>query len=303
MAYAKTNTAAKVDVYATITDQIVAAIEAGAGKWERPWTKVGGFDQPKNVASKKAYRGINTIMLFLAADLKGYAHGLWGTYKQWSDLGANVRKGEKSTQVVFWSSFKKEDEETGEEKTGMFAKMYYVFNVDQVDGYTMPNTIPAFINEEERIAHADEYFKNTRAIIRHGGDRAFYSPTGDYVMMPEFNVFKDSVSYYATLAHEVTHWSGHETRCKREFGNRFGNEGYAFEELVADIGSAFLCNILGLTNEPRPDHAQYIAGWLKVLKSDKKAIFTAASAAQKAVDYLEELQPAATLTDTMAKAA
>ena len=290
MAYAKTN-APKVDVYATITDKIIEAIELGAGKWERPWQKVG-FDMPTNVSSKKAYRGINTIMLFMAADLKSYSHSLWGTYKQWNDLGAQVKKGEKSTPVVFWSSFKKEDEESGEEKTGMFAKLYHVFNVDQVDGYSVETT-KVEINTEERVAAAEEFFANTRAIIRHGGNRACYSPTGDYVQMPEFAHFKDAVSYYSTLGHEVTHWSGHESRCAREFGKRFGSEAYAFEELVADIGAAFLCNILGLTNEPRPDHAQYIAGWLKVLKSDKKAIFTAASAAQKAVDYLVSFQPVA----------
>lgn len=291
------NDTVKVDVYETITNKIVETIEANPGKWERPWSKTG-FDMPTNVTSKKAYRGLNTVMLWIAADSKGYSNGLWGTYKQWADLGAQVRKGEKSTPVVYWGTFTKTNDEGEEEKAGMFAKLYHVFNVEQVDGFTLP--AQEIHNENERIAAADEFFANTRAIIKHGGNSAFYRPSADFVQMPEMSSFKDSLYYYGTLAHEITHWTGHESRCKRDFNNRFGSEAYAFEELVADIGAAFLCNILGLANEPREDHAQYIAHWLKVLKSDKKAIFTAASQAQKAADYLQAMQPQKVLLQAVA---
>ena len=286
MAYA---TKAKADVYSTITNTLIEQIEAGAGQWVRPWNTNGGFSMPVNVTNKKQYRGINTVMLILAANKAGHSNNLWATYKQWSEKKAQVRAGEKSTTIVFWGTYHNELED-GSEKDVMYAKLYNVFNVAQVDGFELP-TVSAPISEQSRIYNAETYFHNTRAITRNGGNRAYYSIDGDCIQLPNFSQFPNPLDYYATQAHEMVHWTGHKSRCNREFGTRFGNATYAFEELIADIGSAFVCSLLGLVHEPRKDHAQYLASWLQVLKSDKKAIFTAASAAQKAVDYLESLQP------------
>jgi antirestriction protein ArdC len=175
-------------------------------------------------------------------------------------------------------------------------KGYSVFNCEQIDGLpsrfqaTAPRLDPA-----ARIARADEFLSASKADIRHGGDRAYYAIHPDYVQMPPFEAFRDPVSYYATLSHELTHWTRHPSRLDRDFGRkRYGDEGYAREELVAELGSAFLCADLDLTPELRPDHAAYIASWLDVLRHDKRFIFTAASHAQRAADYLHTLHRPAT---------
>ena len=295
---------ARADVYEQVTAKIIASLEAGAGNWERPWTRLGGSIQPINVISRKPYRGINTFALFIAADDAGYTSSEWGTFKQWQSLSTPenpvcVRKGEKATLGVFFKSFETaNDDAEGDDdskKTGVFAKAFYLFNAAQIDGYCQP--VPVLPSAAERIDTAETYFANTRAIIRHGGDRAFYRPSGDFIQLPTLEQFADTLSYYGTLAHEVGHWTGHETRCKRDLKGRFGSEDYAAEELVAELAAAFLSARLGLTQEPREDHAQYLGSWLKVLRNDKRAIFTAASLAQKAVDYLDSLQPAATTAD------
>ena len=138
----------------------------------------------------------------------------------------------------------------------------------------------------ERIAHAETFFKAIAADVRHGGNQAYYAPATDHVQMPAFQAFTDNVSYYSTLAHEHTHWTAKESRCDRQLGKRFGDHAYAAEELIAELGAAFTCAHLGLSTEPREDHAQYLASWLKVLKADSRAIFTAASKAQQACDWL-----------------
>lgn len=244
------------------------------------------------------YRGINVLMLWGAAMEKGYATPIWMTFKQAHELGAHVRKGEHGSLVVYANTITRTDtdEETGEESEREipFMKGYTVFNVEQIDGLPAHFTAPAetVLDPVERIAHAEAFFANTGAVVRHGGNRAFYTITGDYVQMPPFECFRDRESYYATLAHELTHWTRHSSRLGRDFGRkRFGDESYAMEELVAELNAAFLSADLGLTPSPREEHAAYIAGWLKALKNDKRAIFTAAAHAQRAADYLHGLQP------------
>jgi antirestriction protein ArdC len=282
----------KRDVYASVTAQIVDAIEKGVGNWRMPWHTSGRCAfSPINVTSKKAYRGINTVCLWAAAEAKGYESGEWGTYKQWQERGAQVRKGEKATTVVFWkfASDVAESQEDGDEHPAsgshlLFTRGYSVFNAAQVDGYT-PKAEPE-PTALERIEHADAFFKRLDSNVRHGGNRAYYSPMSDHIQMPPLAAFFENVAYYFTLAHEHTHWSAKADRCDRQLGKRFGDNAYAAEELIAELGAAFVCAHLGLSSEPREDHAQYIQSWLRVLKADERAIFTAASKAQQACDWL-----------------
>ena len=282
----------KRDVYAHVTDQIVTAIEQGVGNWRMPWHTSGRFAfSPINVTSHKAYRGINTVCLWAAAEAKGYESGEWGTYKQWLERGAQVRKGEKSTTVVFWkfANDSAESQDAGAEHTAtnsrlLFTRGYAVFNAAQVDGYTA-KTEPD-MPMPERIERAEAFFQGIGATVRHGGNRAYYAPDSDHIQMPPFQAFRENVSYYSTLAHEHMHWTANPNRCDRQLGKRFGDNAYAAEKLIAELGAAFTCAHLGLSTEPREDHAQYINSWLRVLKADKRAIFTAASKAQQAADFM-----------------
>jgi antirestriction protein ArdC len=201
-----------------------------------------------------------------------------------------LRKGEKATLVVFWkfANASGESQDEGETLASgsrlLFTRGYSVFNAAQVDGYT-PKAEPMRAIPE-RIEQADAFFQAIGADLRHGGNQAFYSPGGDYVQMPAFEAFREAVSYYSVLAHEHTHWTSNTARCNRELGKRFGDNAYAAEELIAELGAAFTCAHLGLSTEPREDHAQYLQSWLRVLKADKRAIFTAASKAQQACDWM-----------------
>ncbi len=291
----------KADIYERITAAIVAELEKGVRPWMKPWSAehaAGRITRPLR-HNGTPYNGINVVMLWSAAAAQGFAAPIWMTFRQAQELGAHVRKGEKGNLVVFASKITRTetDEGTGaeQERDIPFLKGYTVFNVEQIEG--LPAHFHAMAEPQldpvQRIAQADGFFAATGADIRHGGDRAFYSVTDDRVQMPPFEVFRDAESYYATLAHECTHWTRHPSRLAREFGRkRWGDEGYAMEELVAELGSAFLCADLGLALEPRPDHAAYIESWLKVLKNDKRAVISAASYAQRAVDHLASLQQA-----------
>jgi antirestriction protein ArdC len=289
----------KRDVYRKVTDAIITAIEQGAGTWRMPWHTSGRFAfSPINVTSKKPYRGINTVCLWASAQAKGYESGEWGSYKQWQDRGAQVRRGEKATTVVFWKfANNADDADSGDDSLPtsgsrlLFTKGYSVFNAAQVDGYTPK--VDADMPMLERIEHAEAFFSSVGATVRHGGNQAYYSPVSDHIQMPPFQAFRDSISYYSTLAHESTHWTTHQGRCDRQLGKRFGDTAYAVEELIAELGAVFTCAHLALSTEPREDHAQYIQSWLRVLKADKRAIFTAASKAQQACDWL--IQQASTV--------
>lgn len=294
------------DIYQTVTDRIVRLIEQGAGRFECPWHSraddAAAIRCPVNVTGR-AYRGVNVPLLWATADAFGYRSNVWATYRQWQERGAQVRKGEKSTLVIFWKklSARRDDSDEGDDaaisekqRDRLMARGYFVFNADQVDGWdpkTAPRSTLADLPEAERIAGAEAFFAAVGATLRHGGNRAYYTTGDDHIQMPQFGQFKSAVAYYATLGHEHIHWTGHKSRLDRRFGARFGDNAYAFEELVAELGAAFLCARLGLANEPRPDHAAYVASWLHVLENDKRAIFTAAGKAQAALDHLEQFQP------------
>jgi len=292
----------KADVYEQITASIVAELEKGVQPWFKPWNAehaAGRITRPLR-ANGVPYRGINVLMLWAVAVERGYAAPLWLTYKQAQELGGQVRKGEKGSLVVYANTITKSetDEKSGEEveRAIPFMKGYTVFNAEQVDGlpahfYSM--AAPA-LSTFERIEAADRFFAATGADIRHGGNQAYYTAAEDRVQMPPFEAFKDQISYYATLSHELTHWTKHPKRLDRDFGRKsWGDAGYAMEELVAELGAVFLAADLGLEAAPRPDHAAYIASWLKVLKEDKRAIFSAAAHAQRAVDFMLAMQPGA----------
>jgi antirestriction protein ArdC len=287
------------DIYQRITGQIVAELEKGVRPWMKPWSAdamAGRVVRPLR-HNGVGYQGINVIVLWAEAMAKGYAAPVWMTFKQALELGANVRKGEKGSLVVYANKITRTeiDAETSEESARdiHYLKGYTVFNVEQIDGlpdhyYAKPAPRTASI---QRIETAESFFAATRVDIRHGGDRAYYSAGSDHIQMPPFESFRDPESYYATLAHETTHWTKHRARLDRDFGRkRWGDEGYAMEELVAELGAAFLSADLELTPALRDEHASYIEHWLKVLKRDNRAIFAAASHAQRAADFLHGLQ-------------
>lgn len=286
------------DVYTRITDKIVAALEQGTRPWIKPWNAehaAGRITKPLR-HNGTPYSGINIIMLWQAAAASGYSAPIWMTFKQALELGASVRKGEHGELVVYANSITRtEQNEKGEDVDVdiPFMKGYTVFNVEQIDGLPTHyyQLAEPSLDPVARVEHAERFFSALRADIRHGGGQAYYAAGSDHVQMPPFETFRDAQSYYAVLAHECTHWTKHKSRLDRDFGRqKWGDAGYAREELVAELGSAFICADLELTLEPREDHASYIESWLKVLQDDKRAIFSAAAHAQRAADYLQGLQ-------------
>ncbi len=287
----------KFDVHQEITNCIVDAIET-AGDFRLPWIRStgGSFARPVNVASKNPYNGVNVLSLWVSALAAEFPSNVWGTYRQWQDKGCQVRKGEKSSLIVFYKTLQVEDlnEQAGETEAGerMMARASRVFNAAQVEGFEieaedLPEE-PAF----DPIERAEAFVAATGAQIEEGGDRACFIPSLDTIRVPERRRFTGTDTttaaegFYSTLAHELVHWSGVEKRLDRDMSRRFGDEAYAIEELVAELGAAFLCADLGLNPEPREDHACYIKNWLAVLKNDKKAIFTAAAKASQAATWL-----------------
>lgn len=296
----KTNQAPRADVYSRVTDRIVSDLEKGVRTWLKPWSAEHAADRLPSLPLRSCgtpYRGVNVLLLWGEAMEKGYTSPLWMTYKQAEALNAHVRKGEHGSLVVYADRFNKtEANEKGEEveHSISFMKGYTVFNVEQIEGLPAQYYTPTAPRDDSRtlelIEEAEEFFTGTRATFRHGGNRAFYAPSADFIQLPPADAFRDAESYAATKAHELIHWTGNSARMAREFGKRFGDHAYAFEELVAELGSAFLCVDLGITPETREDHAAYLAHWLEVLKSDKRAIFSAAAHAQRAADFLHGLQ-------------
>jgi len=289
----------KTNIYQKVTDKIVADLEKGDLTWLKPWSAgnmEGRITKPLR-HNGMPYNGINVLMLWGASVEAGYLSQTWMTFRQAKEMGAHVRKGERGNLVVYANTITKTEEQDDgreEERTIPFMKGYRVFNVEQIEGLPEHYYAKAelIIDPAQKIDHAEEFFAATGANIRHGGNSAHYSGGTDHVQMPVFGSFRSPEAYYATLAHELTHWTKHKDRLDRHFGRkRWGDEGYAREELVAELGAAFLCADLSLTPEPGTDHAAYFQSWLKVLKEDKRAIFSAAAHAQKAADYLHGLQP------------
>ena len=281
----------RFDVYSTITNQIISAIENGVGDVQLPWHRKGfNISRPTNVLTNKAYNGVNIIALWLSSYVFGYEHGIWGTYKQWQERGAQVRKGEASSVIIFYKDIETQNDH-GDETHYSIARASRVFNIAQVDGYELPQSEPQ-IDKVIACENAEHFINATNAKIEIGGTRACYSPSSDKISMPDRHRFVGTETstptegWYSTLFHEFTHWTGSSNRLARDFGKRFGDNRYAMEELVAELGAAFLCAELGISPQPRQDHACYINNWLQVLKQDSKAIITAASQASKASDYL-----------------
>lgn len=283
------------NVYAQITDTIVRAIEAGAGPWHMPWHgREVPMARPRNVISGLPYKGINILVLWAEAQMRGYDTNLWATYRQWQELGAQVRKGQRGTTVLYYKQLPliAEDAETGETVTDyrLLARAFTVFNGSQVDGWKPWETKPVDQVETHRLV--EDFIDATGADIRSAGTRAYYDRLGDCIFIPDRIRFQGSPSssategYYAMVFHELIHWTGHHRRLCRDLSGRFRSESYAMEELVAELGSAYLCMEYGVTNVPRADHAAYIADWLKVLKGDTRAILAASTHAYQAVEFL-----------------
>jgi antirestriction protein ArdC len=286
------------DLYTRVTAQIVEDLQRGVRPWTKPWSAehlAGRISRPLR-HNLQPYSGINVVLLWCEATARGFSAPIWMTFRQALELGGHVRKGEHGSTVVYANRITRtETSEKGEdvEREIPFLKAYTVFNVDQVEGLPTPfyATETPTLEPAQRIAHADAFFAATCAEVRHGGNSAYYAIHEDFVQTPPFESFLDPEAYYATLAHECTHWTRHPTRLDRDFGRkRWGDEGYAREELVAELGAAFLCADLGLELTPREDHAAYIDSWLKVLEGDRRFIFTAAAYAQRAADFLHQKQ-------------
>lgn len=291
----------RADLYSRITDRIVEDLALGVRPWMKPWNASnteGRITRPLRHTGQP-YSGVNVLLLWSEQMSRGFAASTWMTFRQALELGAGVRKGETGTTVVFASRFTKSEADANGAEVDReipFLKAYCVFNVDQIDGlpdhcYHRPVRAA---DPVERIAGADRFFRNTGAVIRHGGNQAFYGPVTDHVQMPAFETFKDAASYYATLSHEMTHWTAPEGRLGRDLSRYAKDKSErAREELIAELGSCFLCADLGIAPElePRPDHASYLQCWLNVLADDKRAIFQAAAHAQRAASFLHSLQP------------
>lgn len=285
------------DLYAEITNRVIAAIEAGTPPWECPWDRTGG-GLPFNFKTEHQYSGINVMLLWMAAADLGFGSNGWLTLKQANELGGHVRKGEHATKIIFYNVRTKsvdEDSDSGDSGTDSepeirripFIKTYRVFNTEQIDGIDFPK--PEQRSPVELIDEAFRFVENTGAIVNEGGTRAFYRPSTDSIQMPDIWRFENPVDFHATLHHELVHWTGHPDRMARAFGKRFGDDAYAIEELVAELGSAFINADLGIDGRLQ-GHASYLDHWLKVLKGDKYALFRAAGDASKAHHYLVDLQ-------------
>jgi antirestriction protein ArdC len=283
------------DLYARVTDAILADLEAGVRPWVKPWTAGGPVSRPLR-ANGVPYSGVNVLLLWSEAVAQGFRAPTWMTFRQALALGAHVRKGAHGATVVYANRIRRlEDRGGGEvERSIPFLKAYTVFNVAQIDDLPPAYRSPAAANPtpERRIARAHAFFGALGADIRYGGDQACYALDVDQVRMPSDAAFPDIGDFYATLAHELVHWTRNPRRLDRNLGRkRWGDQGYAREELVAELGAAFLCADLGLELTPRADHADYIGDWLQVLRNDKRFVVAAAALAQKACDYLHGLQP------------
>ncbi|MBE7172486.1 MAG: DUF1738 domain-containing protein [Williamsia sp.] len=287
------------DLYQQITDTIIKQLEAGTVPWQKPWI---GKDQlfmdiPKNFVTGNHYRGINILLLWGSAMNKGLTTQEWASFKQWSQKGERINKGEKGTLIVYYDTIEKEVD--GEIEKIPFLKSSFVFNRCQLESYAPEETKQEEnpVSLVERLEHVEAFIGNTKAIIEHNGYSAHYNRSEDKINMPLKKAFVDrswstaTESYYAVLSHELIHWSGSANRLDRTKGKKFGDQNYATEELIAELGAAFLCAELGISLTPSLDRASYISHWLEVLRNDGCYIISAASQASKAVDYLKGLQP------------
>lgn len=276
-----------MNVYQVVTERILAALSEGVAPWVRPWTGSPKDALPYNARTHRRYSGVNVLLLWGAALDRGYSQPAWLTFVQAKELGAHVRKGERAEHIVFASTYQKKRDgaEDGAEEKIRFLKFHAVFNVTQVEGlpaemYNTPQPRPL----DESLLEAHGFLRALGADVQHGGAMAAYSPTTDRIVLPERERFESDAHYVATSIHEHGHWSGHKSRLDRDLSGRFGSEAYAAEELVAELTAAYLCAHLQVPGALR--HPEYIGSWLKVLGNDHRAIFTAASKATEAAEFL-----------------
>lgn len=279
------------NLYSEVSARILSQLEAGAVPWVKPWSATPGQNVPHNAATGRPYSGVNVVLLMMGHDL--YATPRYLTFKQAKALGGNVKKGEHGTRIYFVKKLLVKDKAKGDDADPRAVSMlreYVVFNTAQCENLPERIVTPQAAkprNNDERDATIDEFVAATGADIREGYGEAYYAPGPDYVSMPAFKAFNSATSFYAVEFHELAHWTGAKSRLDRQFGARFGDKAYAAEELVAELTAAFLCAEFSIDGETR--HAGYIASWIRMLKDDPKAFFTAASAAQKAADHLRGL--------------
>jgi antirestriction protein ArdC len=288
------------DLFTTITEQLIADIETGTAKWKMPWHCLAEIGTPAN-ADGRPYRGMNSLWLAMtaavapAADGNGWTSGVWSTYRSWKRHGCQVRKGERGTAVVLWkpttpsaTAAPDADDEPGRGR--LIARVFNVFAAEQVDGADKiigrRTADRAERDTPERLGDADRYFAAIGATVTEHGNRAYYSPADDSIHLPAIGQFANVPAFYSTKSHEFAHWSGAADRLARDLTGRFGSDAYAAEELVAELAAAMWCGQMGISAATRTDHAEYLAGWLSILKTDPRALVTVASKAQAAVDYL-----------------
>lgn len=288
------------DIHQEVTNTIIEQLEKGTVPWLKPWDDSNNisFNIPKNNSTNKKYRGINIVLLWASAYKNQFGSSEWASYKQWSAQDQAVRKGEKGTMIVYYDTFEKENEKAEVEKIP-YLKQSVVFNkaqlVDYKPGQSKDQTSPKGF--AEKIDTVESFVTNTNVIVEQPYPKACYNRITDKISMPDRSAFIDTdhctatEGYYATLLHELTHWTGHPSRLNRTFGKRFGDKQYAVEELVAELGAAFTTTEFGLSRPKKENHASYIAHWLDVLRENKYTVVAAASEASKAHDYLHKLQP------------
>ena len=276
------------ELFEQVTADLVAAIEAGASDWQMPWRRLGA-GLPRSVDGRP-YRGWNALVLAMVGCDRGWGSARWATYRGWQRHGAQVRKGERGTHVVLWKPTDQHapnDDGDDVVPRSLFARTFTVFAAEQVDGaerWLAPVQVP----ECERIEQADAYFIAIAADVIYGGDRACYVPALDRIYLPHVGQFNNPAGYYTTAAHEHAHWTGHSDRLARDLSGRFGSDAYGAEELVAELGAAFWSAQFGLEQATRHDHAAYLGDWLRILKSDLRALVSACSHAQRAIDLLND---------------
>ena len=280
------------DVMDDVVARLVAAIEAGADTWDMPWRSLGTTGWPINAATGNRYRGGNVIALYLVAADRGYATARWATYRQWTALGAQVRQGERGTRGIFWKVTERDtDDDTSDDdnparQRSAWARAFTVFNAAQVDNDPRADEAPLDVSPLQRDARAEAFFAAVPATVQWGGGNPCYRPATDDVLMPNFDAFDTAADAYSTLAHELIHWTGHRTRLGRIYGKRFGDDAYAAEELVAELGAAFTCAVVGIATVARTDHAGYLSHWTRMLRAQPAVLWTIASKAQAATDWL-----------------
>ncbi|RLM05411.1 ArdC family protein [Gibbsiella quercinecans] len=274
----------KSDIYQTVTDSIISALETGVKPWSCPWQRVPGMSGlPSNYATGAAYSGMNIMLLWYSASEQGFSDSRWMTYKQAKAEGGQVRKGEHGTTAIFYATLEKEND-AGEVEHIPMLKTFTVFNVQQIDGLALTTETVSPEATFDPLPQAENLLRKSGANIIEKGQNAFFIPSTDEIHLPERYLFAYAANFYATGLHELVHWSGGKSRLNREMKGKFGSEGYAFEELIAELGSAFLMADLGIVGAVQ--HESYIASWLKALRNDKRYIFKAASSASKAHRYL-----------------